>query len=83
MNVTYYGHACFSVEIGGKHLLFDPFITPNPLAQAIDIKKIPADFILVTHGHDDHVTDALPIAKLYINVVLNHRAKRSDCVAVI
>ena len=63
MNVTYYGHACFSVEIAGKHLLFDPFITPNPLAKAIDVKKIPADFIFVTHGHDDHIADAVKLAK--------------------
>lgn len=63
MNVTYYGHACFSAEIGGKHLLFDPFISPNPLAAAIDVKKVPADFILVSHGHDDHLADAVEIAK--------------------
>ncbi len=63
MNVTYYGHACFAVEIAGRHLLFDPFITPNPLAKAIDINTIPADFILVSHGHDDHVMDAIAIAK--------------------
>jgi L-ascorbate metabolism protein UlaG (beta-lactamase superfamily) len=63
MNVTYYGHACFSVEVGGRHLLFDPFITPNPLAKAIDVKKIPADFILVSHAHDDHLADAVAIAK--------------------
>jgi L-ascorbate metabolism protein UlaG (beta-lactamase superfamily) len=63
MNVTYYGHACFAVEIAGKHLLFDPFITPNPLASAVDINKIPADFILVSHGHDDHMMDAIAIAK--------------------
>jgi L-ascorbate metabolism protein UlaG (beta-lactamase superfamily) len=41
MKVTYYGHSCFAVEIGGKHLLFDPFIKPNSLAKAIDIKKLP------------------------------------------
>jgi L-ascorbate metabolism protein UlaG (beta-lactamase superfamily) len=63
MNVTYYGHACFSVEVCGKHLLFDPFIKPNPLAKSIDIKQIPADYILITHGHDDHIADALSIAK--------------------
>jgi L-ascorbate metabolism protein UlaG (beta-lactamase superfamily) len=63
MKVTYYGHSCFSVVIGGKTLLFDPFITPNPLAKSVDAKKIAADFILVSHGHGDHVADAVDIAK--------------------
>jgi len=63
MKVIYYGHACFSVAVGGKTLLFDPFITGNPLAKAIDVKSVPADFILVSHGHDDHVDDAVAIAK--------------------
>jgi L-ascorbate metabolism protein UlaG (beta-lactamase superfamily) len=63
MKVTYFGHACFAVEIGGKHLLFDPFITPNPLAKEIDLKKIKADYILVSHGHDDHMADAVKLAK--------------------
>jgi len=62
MKITYYGHACFGAEIGGKHLLFDPFITQNPLAKSIDVKKIKADYILVTHAHDDHLADAAPIA---------------------
>jgi L-ascorbate metabolism protein UlaG (beta-lactamase superfamily) len=63
MNFTYYGHACFSVTITGKHLLFDPFITGNPLATAIDIESIKADYILVSHGHGDHVGDLLAIAR--------------------
>lgn len=63
MKVTYYGHACFSVVVGGKRLLFDPFISGNPLAKAVDVKKVPADFILVSHGHDDHVGDTVEIAK--------------------
>jgi L-ascorbate metabolism protein UlaG (beta-lactamase superfamily) len=63
MKFTYYGHACFSVEAGGKTLLFDPFITPNPLAKKIDAGKIAADFILVSHGHGDHVADVIEIAK--------------------
>jgi L-ascorbate metabolism protein UlaG (beta-lactamase superfamily) len=63
MKFTYYGHACFAVVAGGKTLLFDPFITPNPLAQEIDAKKIAADFILVSHGHGDHVADVIEIAK--------------------
>src|SRR5258708_19984150 len=63
MKLTYYGHACFAVVAGGKSLLFDPFITPNPLAQKIDAGKIAADFILVSHGHGDHVADVVEIAK--------------------
>ena len=63
MKFTYYGHACFSVEAAGKTLLFDPFITPNPLAKEIDINKLRADFILLSHGHGDHVTDVVAIAE--------------------
>jgi L-ascorbate metabolism protein UlaG (beta-lactamase superfamily) len=63
MKVTYYGHACFSVVVGDKNLLFDPFITGNPLAKNIDVKKVQADFILVSHGHEDHLADAVEIAR--------------------
>src|ERR1700730_10658534 len=63
MKFTYYGHACFAVKAGGKTLLFDPFITPNPLAKKIDIEKIAADFMLVSNGHRDHVADVIAIAK--------------------
>ncbi|HEU4718873.1 MAG TPA: metal-dependent hydrolase [Bacteroidia bacterium] len=63
MKITYYGHSCFGVEIKGSHLLFDPFISHNPLASGIDIKRIKADFILVSHGHADHVGDTVAIAK--------------------
>jgi len=63
MKLTYYGHACFAVVAGGKTLLFDPFITPNPLAKKIDAGKIAADFILVSHGHGDHVADVIAIAQ--------------------
>lgn len=63
MKFTYYGHSCFAVETAGATLLFDPFITPNELAKAIDVDAIPADFILLSHGHFDHVTDAVRIAR--------------------
>ncbi len=62
MQVTYYGHSCFSVVVAGKKLLFDPFISPNELARNIDIKAIRADYILISHGHDDHIHDAVDIA---------------------
>lgn len=63
MRLTYYGHACFGMEVNGSRLLFDPFISPNPLASDIDIEKIEADFMLISHGHEDHVADAVAIAK--------------------
>jgi L-ascorbate metabolism protein UlaG (beta-lactamase superfamily) len=63
MKFTYYGHSCFSIGAGGKTLLFDPFITGNPLASAIDVDKIEADYILVSHGHYDHTTDVVRIAQ--------------------
>jgi L-ascorbate metabolism protein UlaG (beta-lactamase superfamily) len=63
MKFTYYGHSCFSVDAGGKTLLFDPFITPNPLASSIAADEIPADFILVSHGHADHIADVVSIAQ--------------------
>jgi len=62
MKFTYYGHACFAVQTGGNTLLFDPFISANPLASKIDIKSVAADFILVSHGHGDHVADVMEIA---------------------
>jgi L-ascorbate metabolism protein UlaG (beta-lactamase superfamily) len=63
MKFTYYGHACFAVEAGGKTLLFDPFIKGNPLATDIRIEDIAADFIFVSHGHGDHLADLAPIAQ--------------------
>jgi L-ascorbate metabolism protein UlaG (beta-lactamase superfamily) len=62
MQFTYYGHACFLVEAAGKKLLFDPFITPNELAAKIDVNSIEADYIFISHGHGDHVADAVAIA---------------------
>ncbi len=62
MNFTFYGHACFSVEVAEKKLLFDPFITPNELAKNININYIQADYILISHGHADHIADAVQLA---------------------
>ena len=63
MKLTYYGHSCFGIRVNGKDLLFDPFITPNELAREIDVDQVPADYILLSHGHMDHVADAVGIAK--------------------
>jgi L-ascorbate metabolism protein UlaG (beta-lactamase superfamily) len=63
MKVTYYGHACFAAQVGAKTLLFDPFITGNELAKAVDARTVPADYILISHGHFDHLADAADIAR--------------------
>ena len=63
MKFTYFGHSCFQVEAAGKKLLFDPFITPNDRAKAIDVEQIEADYILISHAHFDHLADAEVVAK--------------------
>ena len=63
MKVTYFGHSCLGVEVAGRHLLFDPFISGNPLAGAVKMDAIPADYILLSHGHADHIADAAAIAQ--------------------
>lgn len=47
----------------GKNIVVDPFITPNEMAKNIAVDNIPADFMLITHGHGDHVADAESIGK--------------------
>jgi len=51
----------FLLETATAKLLFDPFITPNELAKGIDINTIKPDYILLTHGHVDHVADLFTI----------------------
>ncbi len=63
MKITYYGHSCFSASLQDKTLLFDPFISPNPRASHIRVDQITADYILLSHAHEDHVADVVPIAK--------------------
>jgi L-ascorbate metabolism protein UlaG (beta-lactamase superfamily) len=63
MKITYYGHAALGIEIQGKHLVVDPYISANPLASNIDVNSIPADYILLTHAHGDHILDVETIAR--------------------
>ena len=63
MKITFLGHASLWVTFGGKKLLFDPFITANELANEIDIDALEVDYVLITHGHQDHVLDVEAIAK--------------------
>src|SRR5687768_6713727 len=59
---TYVGHATYLLEIGGKKLVIDPFFTSNPLTNTA-ADSVEADFVLVSHGHFDHLEDAAAIAK--------------------
>jgi L-ascorbate metabolism protein UlaG (beta-lactamase superfamily) len=63
MKITFLGHSTILAHIGGKNILFDPFITPNELASQIDVNELKVDYILVSHGHEDHVADVESIAK--------------------
>ena len=63
MKVTYYGQSTIEIEASGKKLLFDPFITHNELAKHIDVTSLKPDYILVSHGHGDHVADLVTVQK--------------------
>jgi len=63
MKITFYGHACIGIQVGEIHILVDPFISANEKAANIDIKSISADYILLTHAHQDHILDVETIAK--------------------
>jgi L-ascorbate metabolism protein UlaG (beta-lactamase superfamily) len=60
--ITWLGHATFQIESAGKTLLIDPFLTGNPAA-SITADKVQADAIILSHGHGDHVGDAVEIAR--------------------
>lgn len=62
INITWFGHACFLIEAKEAKLLIDPFITGNPLAP-VPADAIEADYILVSHGHGDHLGDTIDIAR--------------------
>ena len=65
MNFKYLGHSCFQAIIGGRNIVFDPFIRGNVLAAeaGIDIDDVKADYIFVSHGHSDHTDDLLYLAE--------------------
>ena len=62
VELTYHSHACFSIAVDGVQLLIDPFLTGNALAD-VSADEVQADYILVSHGHGDHVGDTVEIAR--------------------
>lgn len=63
MKFTWYGQSTFLIEFGGKKILTDPALSANPLAKDLNVDDLEADYILVTHGHGDHVSDLEYVAK--------------------
>ena len=63
MKLTYHGHSVLAIQLAdGQKLLFDPFITGNALTD-LDAETVETDWLLITHGHSDHIGDMVPIAK--------------------
>ena len=63
MKIQFLGHASLLLIIDQIHILVDPFITANPKASHIILDDLKADYILLTHAHQDHILDAEVIAK--------------------
>lgn len=62
LKITYFGHSCFLIE-GSKHkIVIDPFLKGNPHVR-VSPNEILCNAVLVTHGHSDHLGDAVEIAK--------------------
>ena len=72
MKITFLGHGSIQIQIGEKYILVDPFITGNPKATHIDINRLKADYILITHAHQDHILDVEAIAKHTGAVVISN-----------
>jgi L-ascorbate metabolism protein UlaG (beta-lactamase superfamily) len=63
MEIKYHGHSCFELVDGETALLVDPFLKPNNPAALATAEEVDATHIAVTHGHADHIADAVPVAK--------------------
>jgi L-ascorbate metabolism protein UlaG (beta-lactamase superfamily) len=62
LKITYYGHSTFMVETSEHKVVVDPFFAPNNPLAPISVDEVEADFILLTHGHNDHTADAAALA---------------------
>lgn len=61
--LTFYGHATFGLDLDGTKLIIDPFFAPNNPVAEVSADDVEADYVLITHGHGDHIADAVGIAQ--------------------
>ncbi|MGB3717858.1 MAG: metal-dependent hydrolase [Candidatus Promineifilaceae bacterium] len=71
VSVTWHGHSSLSLDVSGTNVLIDPFFTDNPVC-SVEAGEAAADYILITHGHGDHVGDTLSIAKRCGSLVISN-----------
>ncbi len=62
IKLTWYGHSTWEVEISETKVLIDPFLSGSPVAP-VEVDEVEADYIIVTHGHSDHIGDTVAIAE--------------------
>jgi L-ascorbate metabolism protein UlaG (beta-lactamase superfamily) len=72
MKITFLGHASLQINIGDITILVDPFISGNPKAASINVDELKADYILLTHAHQDHILDVETIAKRTEAVIVSN-----------
>lgn len=72
MKITFLGHASLQISIGDITILVDPFISGNPKVARINIDELKADYILLTHAHQDHILDVEAIAKRTEAVIVSN-----------
>ena len=72
MKITFLGHASLAIEVNGVKIIVDPFISANPKASHIDVNSLKADYILLTHAHQDHILDAQTIARNSDAVIISN-----------
>lgn len=63
MRITFHGHACFGLSDRSVHVLIDPFLKPNNPVAVTSAEEVEATHVLLTHGHADHVADAVAVCQ--------------------
>ncbi|NND52439.1 MAG: metal-dependent hydrolase [Flavobacteriaceae bacterium] len=72
MKITFLGHASLHIEVGDFSLIVDPFISANEKANHINLEDLKADFILLTHAHQDHILDVESIAQRTEAIIISN-----------